>query len=446
MLSVITNRYFIICTFLICLQQIFVGMSTYFIGLAGGEVASDPALAFYYTVFFFSSIFVAYLLGASSLFFRVKLSNYLWGRYYKKTLMEISSDYRLATSENKKSTQSWLSGEALSTLDEAGFSIVEMLAIYFNVLFTTVALFLVLGYELSGVIVFCMIMSVFFLYLAKKKIEIFARSMQNDKLFSLVSIGNVWDNVFFGSKKLSKKAILLSNDATKIFFKKTEKYKILEQIISCAPILISIPILVFFSYHQYINKSLAMGAMVAVLPRTLQLFQNIHAGNMITSQIFLLRNKIINLNKFPSQLDAFDLLSEIRFDHIVIYSFNARSVINPSDFTNTSFTSKGLVGRYLISGSNGSGKSSILKYIKSRHDDALLIGPGISLGNDLSLGSTGQNQMHQIESSLNSDSFIILLDEWDSNLDEYNVNKVNSMISEASKSKVIIEVRHKKTS
>ena len=444
MKRIFLNKFFVICLILICLQQVLVGLSTYFIGLAGEKVATLPMEAFYCTAMFFLAIFIAYLIGSASLFYRVKLSNDLWGKYYQKTLTDISKDHSISTEENKRSTQLWLSGEALGTLDEAGFAFIEILAIYFNIIFTTIALFVILGAELAGVIVFCMCLSLILLYASKSKIGFIASSMQNEKLAALLSIGKIWDNMFYGDRKSSQWAFISSQKKVAIYFKKTESYKVLEQMISCAPILISIPLLILLSYYQVLNNSLAIGAMVAVLPRTLQLFQNIHAASMSTSQIMLLKNKIQKLDDFSSSLTGYNYLSSIDNEKISIIEATSGRKINTHAFMASELEIKNTTGRYLVSGSNGAGKSSLLRFMKSKHPDALFFGPDIQIGQETHPGSTGQKQLYQMASLLNSNSRIILLDEWDANLDESNMKNIDNMLSALAEHNIIIEIRHKR--
>ncbi|MBA0190629.1 ATP-binding cassette domain-containing protein [Pectobacterium odoriferum] len=441
--NVILNKFFIVSVGFICLQQILVGLSTYFIGRAGENINISSSETLFYTGMFFFSIFIAYVFGSSSLFYRVKLSNSLWGGYYLSTLSDVSRNHSFATEENKKMTQLWLSGEALSTFDEVGFEFVEILAIYFNVIFTTIALFIILGVELAGVIVFCMLFSVILLFLAKGKIGAMAGSMQSDKITALNFMSKIWDSMFYGDRERLASAQALTREKASVYFKRKESYKLLEQIISCTPILISIPLMVGFSYYQVSANEVAIGALVAVLPRSLQLFQNIHAASMSTSQIFLLKRKVTKLYSFSTTLKGYDYLANIEPDKLSITNLYNGSEINVQDILGDAFIDRNPNGRILIMGANGAGKSSIMKYLKSKHPDALFFGPGIDTDDDGLSGSTGQKQLHQLELLSGVRNRIILLDEWDANLDTLNTNEMDKRLNTLSMSNLIIEIRHK---
>ncbi|GKW05448.1 hypothetical protein PEC301877_42610 [Pectobacterium carotovorum subsp. carotovorum] len=441
--NVILNKFFIVSVGFICLQQILVGLSTYFIGRAGESINISSSETLFYTGMFFFSIFIAYIFGSSSLFYRVKLSNSLWEGYYLSTLSDVSRNHSFATEENKKMTQLWLSGEALSTFDEVGFEFVEILAIYFNVIFTTIALFIILGVELAGVIVFCMLFSVILLFLAKGKIGEMAGSMQSDKITALNFMSKIWDSMFYGDRERLASAQALTREKASVYFKRKESYKLLEQIISCTPILISIPLMVGFSYYQVSANEVAIGALVAVLPRSLQLFLNIHAASMSTSQIFLLKRKVTKLYSFSTTLKGYDYLANIESDKLSITNLYNGSEINLQDILGDGFIDRNPNGRILIMGANGAGKSSIMKYLKSKHPDALFFGPGIDTDDDGLSGSTGQKQLHQLELLSGVRNRIILLDEWDANLDTLNTNEMDKRLNTLSMSNLIIEIRHK---
>ena len=93
-------------------------------------------------------------------------------------------------------------------------------------------------------------------------------------------------------------------------------------------------------------------------------------------------------------------------------------------------------------GANGAGKSSFLKAIKEMAEDALLLNPETSfLDADSSL-STGQRRVKEIENALSMAPTLLMLDEWDANLDGDNCRKIDQLLDEASRKMVVIEVRH----
>lgn len=443
MKKIIFNKFFMFSVGLVCIQQMLVGLSTYFIGLAGENINLSSSAALFYTGMFFLSIFIAYILGASSLFYRVKLSNSLWQNYYLSTLEHIAQNHTLATNENKKITHLWLSGEAPSTFDEVGFEFVEILAIYFNVLFTTIALFIVLGMELAGVIVFCMFTSVALLYMAKGKIDELAGNMQHDKITALKFMSKIWDSMFYSDRLRLDSARASAREKSAIYFKRKESYKLLEQMISCVPILISIPLLVIFSWYQVTSGQVAIGVLVAVLPRSLQLFQNIHAASMSTSQILLLKSKVTKLYSFSSTLKGYDYLSSIDYSQLTVTDTSNGVEVDIEDILNNDFILRHPNGRLLIMGGNGVGKSSLLKYLKSKLPDALFFGPGIDTSESTLSGSTGQKQLHHLKLLSGIEGRIILLDEWDANLDSLNTGEMNRQLNALSRNNLIIEIRHK---
>jgi ABC-type phosphate transport system ATPase subunit len=58
--------------------------------------------------------------------------------------------------------------------------------------------------------------------------------------------------------------------------------------------------------------------------------------------------------------------------------------------------------------------------------------------------STGQRMKSYLEDLINSDDQILLLDEWDANLDPFNFKRIEKLIEQISRTKKIIQVRHLK--
>ena len=100
-------------------------------------------------------------------------------------------------------------------------------------------------------------------------------------------------------------------------------------------------------------------------------------------------------------------------------------------------------GRFLITGCNGSGKSSLLRVMKALLQEAVLLGPGIQLAPHEIRGSTGESQIEMIEMFMQQKVKVFLLDEWDANLDMMNTNTIDARLNDLAQDALIVEVRHK---
>lgn len=107
------------------------------------------------------------------------------------------------------------------------------------------------------------------------------------------------------------------------------------------------------------------------------------------------------------------------------------------------------LGRFTITGANGSGKSSCLLALKQEYGTACFLLPSnysdLAWKKDCRSLSTGQRLVeHLIEIFKIETIQYILLDEWDANLDVNNTKKIDRILCALSTTKVIVEVRHRR--
>jgi ABC-type bacteriocin/lantibiotic exporter with double-glycine peptidase domain len=275
-------------------------------------------------------------------------------------------------------TNIWICGEALSTLESASSFLVDIVAIYLNITFTLLALFVVLGPVIAGSIAVALVVSFLILIFAYRVIQRMANQIQDAKLDALVSLQRIWDHLFFANRAISQLARRAAEDKTSGLFQRSETYKLLEQTISCLPVMISIPLLLVAISHEIASKHILLGALVAILPRSLQLFQNIHAANSYAGQFILMKSKLANLENFEQRLEIQNLLAQVSAQEITVSNLSDASAV-PVQAMLSRMQEKPLSmsGRYLISGRNGSGKSSLLRILKAQVEDAVLLGPNI---------------------------------------------------------------------
>lgn len=104
-------------------------------------------------------------------------------------------------------------------------------------------------------------------------------------------------------------------------------------------------------------------------------------------------------------------------------------------------------GRLTLRGENGAGKSTLLMLIKHHLGAAAFFLPTqnqlsfLAETNKYSTGESLRNRLIEILEEV--DGAILLLDEWDANLDAENREKLTLLIDELAKNKCVIEVRHR---
>ncbi|APJ04875.1 ABC transporter ATP-binding protein [Silvanigrella aquatica] len=173
------------------------------------------------------------------------------------------------------------------------------------------------------------------------------------------------------------------------------------------------------------------------------MLQNIHDAAVHHNKLSLMKGKLINLENFVENLYELNLIKSINKDKITIYKIeeNHKNLVSINSFMLEFHNFK--KGSYLITGENGSGKTSLLKFLKGSYDDCILILPDSCFIESHKLGSTGEQKLSQFMYALSQNSKIFLLDEWDANLNQKNTEKLDSIISNISMENVVIEIRHK---
>ena len=429
---------------LVFIQQTLVGLSTYFIGVAGMSIAEKPAVVMECIVLFFGAIILAYCFGSFAFWVTTRLGNDAWKKYYQRLFADLSKNPGYGSNTNKSLTNTWVCSEAFSRLEVASTFCIDSVSIIFNILFTLVALFAVLGPLIAGSIFVALIASFLVISVAHCSIDKLACEIQNSKLGAFVSIQGIWDHLFFGNRGTRYGAEEITREKVATFFQKNEKYKFFEQCIACMPIFISIPLLIWAIFYEVSHAGVMIGALVAILPRTLQLFQNVHTANMYAGQFILIKGKLMNLERFTERLETQDFKQQIYENEIEIQDQIYRHKLTVQGLLQRiEAMSSAPRGRFLITGCNGSGKSSLLRVMKALLQEAVLLGPGIQLAPHEIRGSTGESQIEMIEMFMQQKVKVFLLDEWDANLDMMNTNTIDARLNDLAQDALIVEVRHK---
>lgn len=421
-------------------EQLLLALSTYFIAQAGAALAvGDLDRVLRAISLFFSFALLAYVGSSAASLLSTRAANRIWHRYTHATLRAATPSLQYASDSNRKSIAQWLGGEALSTIAQACDLQRELLSASLNILFTLAVFYLALGWQIASAIAVSLLASFALVLVQRQRIERSAAAMQHSRQAATLAIEPTWNGAMFGSRAMRAQALCKLDAKAQFYFAELHAYVLLEQAVACGPVIMAtLALLGLIQFTGLWTASIA-GALVALLPRSLQVFGNVHALSVYLSQFFLLRAKLRTLDGFCTRLERFPL-------HQV--SLHAIGIQGPRRHWAAAELLEGLWqgslarGRWTVTGPNGSGKSTLLKIIKDSAADAILITPEtyfLDAGSGL---STGQRRIKEIENVLSMAPDILLLDEWDANLDEGNCGKIDRLLDEASRRMLIIEVRH----
>ncbi|WP_409264946.1 hypothetical protein, partial [Pseudomonas sp. KCJK9000] len=395
-----------------------------------------------HVVLFFIYALAGFVSSSASSFYSIRSANEAWLRYVQATLGECTKSMQYASENNKRSVTQWLSGEASATLAYACNFYIGLISTTLNIGLSLIVFYISTGWELSLAMAASLGVSIVLVSILRRRIEDTSGTMQARKLQALLAIELTWNSAIFGSRTMRSKGFANLHGKTKAYFTQSNQYAALEQVIACAPIIISTSAVIGLLHYSAIFSVALAGTLVALLPRTLQLLGNVHSISLYMSQFYFIRTKLRNLKNFQHQLEAHVNMDVANFECVSIYDSIARKPISPGELVKQ--IQSGIItrGRYKVTGGNGAGKSTLLKVLKGAMSDSLLMTPETRfLDLEVSL-STGQTRQKELEALMMNPPPMLMLDEWDANLDEVNFNCIDQKLLKLSDKILVIEVRH----
>lgn len=442
----IRNKYFILAVVAIIFQQLLLAGSTWSIAEAGAAVSlNDFALAKNCVLGFFALALAAYTVSSFSELLSVNSENSLWGNYSKSVVAQACKHSELSSSKNRKRISQWVCTEAMTAINSANGYYLGAISVLANILLTSFVFFTVLGPVIGSSVLASLVISLAFVLVARSRIQSLSTQMQQSKMTVFAHIDNWLVSSFFGTSTMSSRDDIRFEKNSAQYFFSIRSYIVTEQVVACVPIAISVIIISMTLLFMKSDSAVHVGMLVAILPRSLQLLGNVHALSLYLSQFVMIGQRLKNLESFTADLERQDFTSQISSDMISIVEATTGRHIANSDLMSIIGASN-TSGRYLVMGPNGSGKSTLLRLIKSKTDSCILVTPGAHFGSPDNNHSTGQLLLAELSMLFSEPAQIMLLDEWDANLDADNIARINAKIQELSKTRVVVEVRHKASS
>lgn len=268
-----------------------------------------------------------------------------------------------------------------------------------------------------------------------------------------------WDNIVIGNKYNLKiwikhfvKKLGLAKNSSVHLLTKARASEIVTRFIISVPVFINVGWLISIN----IKNPAALAALLATLPVQMRLLpaicgvsSYISLWNKTKIELKLLENSLTapsnhllkQENDYPNRI-KWDLIKFTQEDNILSFSSIA-SILKKIETIQ--------FGRISIRGSNGSGKSTVVALMKQVLKGRSTYIPATSklafestFSENVSMGQKMKMQLTELIRTLSSkESHVLILDEWDANLDNESIIEISSLLDIFSRRQIVIEIRHR---
>ncbi|XGC80101.1 hypothetical protein ACES2L_12265 [Bdellovibrio bacteriovorus] len=440
--NLLQTKNFKLCIAIVTAQQILVATGTYLMGDLAATVLvqglSIPRVV----------ILVLCLILSGSLFhFLMKHFMVLAQRDVLKAYFDKYAEANFSrpdiwrSKEIKETKHDIMVREGQDTITQSVQFAADTVATGLNVILNTVSVILVTSPAMGLSILVAGLLGLLVIHCADKMIsqaaekEMLAQNEVNN------SLARSWDNIVLGNKTSYHRWM----DGFSDLFAKAKQASLynvkindgatsIASFITSSVVMVSVCALLYFSKND-LSKVIAL---LIMLPRSMQIVFHIQIIQSYWAHWKYLLQRLKMTEATYSSVDAEDLDKYINKAKIQIVS-NVSTVSTTEDILLHS------TGRFTVTGENGAGKSTLLLKLKDKIGTKGFYIPShhhLELSDSSFSKSSGEVAMMALKDALADSASTVLLDEWDANLSKDNQAKLNDLINEISKTKLVIEVRH----
>lgn len=454
--SLTTNRWAIICFTLLALQPLIEASSTiWLVNMMKKVINGENFFPFLYL--YLLSIVTPYIPSCIANIIKIT-----WKQEAQRSFINAfvsSNSNQIGQWSNKgikEEKLSILTTEGPNALHAFIDYVFDMLSYSLNVFFNIFIISIVIE-PLFGVAYGLSVVTVFTIMKLKRKLQ---RRLTQKALTARVdlyqSLLASWDNILLGNLYNFK---LWKDKTTQRLSRCLEKNVELErfdQILAITISLISsIPSVMVVMYYAYVNRFdiatlsaflVSLPVLYNILYYTYHTLSLVFRWNMHTGKLKSIYKAIQPMKDYHIALEKKVKWSKIRVTPSLCLNGALVSELSISSHQDLlPYTQHS--GRLTLRGENGAGKSTLLMLVKSALSDRAFFLPTqnqlsfVSETNKYSTGESLKNRLMEILEKVDVD--VLLLDEWDANLDQENQEKLSCLIDELARTKCVIEVRHR---
>jgi ABC-type multidrug transport system fused ATPase/permease subunit len=445
------NQNLFLAIFFLIIQQLIVASSTIWITRLIADIQTG-FFSYQWLGLYLSSLLLPYLPGAAALIevtkakakanihFVLKFADVYKGQILEWThSSHHSTKASVLTSEAPQTINSYL--DYWYHFASCGLNVV------FNLLILAIIIepLLFISYGIGFLLAFAL------LILQKKRKKTLSLRAQQSRIQWVSMLLRAWDNILLNNVYNFNLWGEKTNQRGKRFESSTTRLEIFSQGISIAlAFLLLGPTFAFICYFPMMVEFdlTKLAIMVVALPRLFQVLSYSYELLFVLADLPMQKSRLSTVLRL---LETSDLIEsdkapqefKKRIDWNKIQVRSNGTSVSLDSFQNSLESN----GRYTVYGENGSGKSSLLLLLKMKNGSEAFYLPAkhdLVFQGSKNKQSTGQyvrKILHELLESVTAP--IILLDEWDANLDLSNQGRLSELIDTLSKTKCVVEVRHR---
>lgn len=445
----ISSKSAVLCLCLVLLQQLLVASSTAWIvklvhAIEQGEHYSA------WLALYLASLALPYLPGGAALVCLTKWQNQALERYTSRFLNAISNAVAHWNDGSfKKSRLTALQAQAQPSLNDFCEYVYRLWATTLNVALSVTVLAWIAGPTLLLAYTFSVFLGYGLLVLRRNQLNALATSADASRANLLSTLGQCWQNVLLGNAynlKLWRRDHGASRDA---YNKTSVGLAVATQSTSIGLALLTFaPSAAVISCVMIRNQGdmAKLLALCVALPRFFMALNNTY--EFLSSILAWTGHnaRMRSLEAAASAPPAISLEDRLRWDQITLeHSSTPRILVQASPKALNQMTQS--PGRITIRGSNGAGKSTLLTLFRAQNPARCTLIPAhpeLTFASNIDHASSGERLNRILREISASDSGeLLLLDEWDANLDDANMIAMDQLIDALSVNRCVIEVRHR---
>lgn len=430
---------FIASLIFVGIAQIIVASSTYFIAKLASS-STDGNLSLPHLIGFITSLIIVLIpLYFSSIYLeRAKFDALLrYHQAFEQAFLGKACHHQNTTL--KTSAMAMLAQESKLTIDSSLDDIFDIVSLVANVVLNLFVIAWVLDVQILAGYAIGVLLAMGCVRLFHNPLKRLATQAQQTRLNLLSRLSQSWDNVvIFNPFNHACHHKRLNDEfwAAKDSNVQAKSVRYVSANSGMMVLLVCVLGATGWLFYQHWHDVAVLVVLVATLPRQIQMLQMSHQIISYQAQISQLLARLTGLFEILQTPNA-TLDEHIQTDKIIVKQTN-----RPIDL-NALMHHPPKTGRITLAGQNGVGKSCVLLTLKNHYQTRANYLPAKhSLCFDDETGSTGQKHMHELLALGQGDAMILLLDEWDANLDNVNQAQLDTWLDELAKHKLIIEVRH----